>query len=274
MVTWVNGALVADEDAVVSAYDHGFVVGDGVFETLKVVDGAPFALGRHLDRLVRSAAGLGLGVDVAQVRAAVAETLEAAQGDRLRLRITLSGGPGPLGSERGSTGPTLVVATAPLPTWGPTAAVVIAPWPRNERSPLSGLKTTSYAENVVALHDARQRGGNEAVFGNTVGSLCEGTGSNVFLEWEGRLVTPPLASGCLAGVTRGLLLEWLPDVAEVDLPLDVLRTTTEAFLASSTRDVQPIATVDGSPLPLAPGPLTEHAAAVFAERAAREVDPS
>jgi branched-chain amino acid aminotransferase len=273
VTTWVNGALVPDDEAVVSAYDHGFVVGDGVFETLKVVDGTPFALTRHLERLVRSGLGLGLRVDVALVRAAVAETLAAAQTDTLRLRITVTGGPGPLGSERGAAGPTVVVATAPMPSWGPTAAVVISPWPRNERSPLTGLKTTSYAENVLALHDARSRGGSESVFGNTVGSLCEGTGSNVFLEWEGQLVTPPLSSGCLAGVTRALLLEWLPEAAELDLPVDALRTTTEAFLASSTRDVQPVASVDGQPLQHIPGPLTAHAAAVFQERSRSELDP-
>lgn len=273
MTTWVNGRLVGDDEPVITAYDHGLTVGDGVFETLKVVGGTPFALSRHLERMARSAAGLGLPFDAARVRAAVAETLEVSPDATLRLRITLTGGPGPLGSERSVSGTTLIVATAPMPSWGPTADVVVSPWPRNERSPLTGLKTTSYAENVLALHDARSRGGSEAIFANTVGSLCEGTGSNVFVEHEGQLVTPPLASGCLAGVTRALLLEWLPEVVEVDLPIDALRATTEAFLASSTRDVQPIASVDAQPLPTAPGPLTTRAAAVFAERAAADLDP-
>lgn len=273
MTTWVNGRIVGDDEPVITAYDHGLTVGDGVFETLKVVAGQPFALTRHLDRMARSAAGLGLPFDAERVRAAVAETLEVSPDATLRLRITLTGGPGPLGSERAPSATTLIVATAPMPSWGATADVVVSPWPRNERSPLTGLKTTSYAENVLALHDAKARGGGEAIFANTVGSLCEGTGSNVFVEYEGQLVTPPLASGCLAGVTRALLLEWVPDVVEVDVPLDVLRTTTEAFLASSTREVQPIATVDGERLQLAPGPLTQRAAAVFAERAAADLDP-
>lgn len=273
MTTWVNGRIVGDDEPVITAYDHGLTVGDGVFETLKVVRGEPFALRRHLERMARSAAGLGLPFDADRVRAAVVETLRASAETTLRLRITLTGGPGPLGSERTPASTTLIVATAPMPSWGPTAAVMVSPWPRNEHSPLTGLKTTSYAENVLALHEAKARGGGEAIFANTVGSLCEGTGSNVFLEWEGQLVTPPLASGCLAGVTRALLLEWLPDVAEVDVPLDALRTTSEAFLASSTRDVQPIATVDDLPLQGAPGPLTARAAAVFADRAASDLDP-
>lgn len=274
MTTWVNGSVVDDAAATVSAYDHGFVVGDGVFETLKVVAGQPFAITRHLERLARSAAGLGIAVDLDLVRAAVTETLAAADASAaLRLRITLTGGPGPLGSERGAAGPTLVVATAPMPSWGATAAVVVAPWVRNERSAVTGLKTTSYAENVIALADAKRRGASEAIFRNTLGHVCEGTGSNLFFEHDGTLVTPTLASGCLAGVTRALLVEWLPDVIELDLPIEALHETSEAFLASSTRDVQPIATVDGRALSAAPGPLTRSAAETFASRSGADLDP-
>jgi branched-chain amino acid aminotransferase len=144
--------------------------------------------------------------------------------------------------------------------------------PRNERGALTGLKTTSYGENVVALGRAAQAGAGEAIFGNTVGALCEGTGSNVVVARGGRLVTPPLASGCLAGVTRALVLE-VCDVEEADLPLDALATADEAFLTSTTREVQPIARVDGAPLPAAPGPLTSAAADAFRALLARDLDP-
>ena len=107
-----------------------------------------------------------------------------------------------------------------------------------------GVKTISYGENVVALAYARERGAGEAIFANLAGNLCEGTGTNVFLAVGGRLVTPPLSSGCLAGVTRDLLLELL-DVVEDDLPLSALASADEAFLSSSTREVQPISAVDG-----------------------------
>jgi branched-chain amino acid aminotransferase len=103
--------------------------------------------------------------------------------------------------------------------------------------------------------------------------LCEGTGTNVFIGLDGALVTPPLTSGCLPGVTRALLLEWLGDVEERPVPLAALAGADEAFLASSTRDVQPIRAVDGVPLPAAAGPLTSRAAAVFAEHAAATPDP-
>jgi branched-chain amino acid aminotransferase len=150
--------------------------------------------------------------------------------------------------------------------------VAVAPWPRNERGALAGLKTVSYAENVVALRFARERGAEEAIFGNLGERLCEGTGTNVFVGAGGRMLTPPLSAGCLAGVTRELLLE-LGVVSEEDLPLSALAQATEAFLTSSTRDVQAIATVDGEALPAAPGPLTKAAAEAFRDLQERDLDP-
>ena len=91
--------------------------------------------------------------------------------------------------------------------WPAVTEVVVVPWPRNEHGALVGLKTVSYGENVVALAFAADRGAGEALFGNLAGNLCEGTGTNVFVGLAGRLVTPPLSSGCLPGVTRDLLLE-------------------------------------------------------------------
>lgn len=271
---WVNGELAAEYEAVVSVFDHGLTVGDGVFETVKVLAGVPFALGRHLERLVVSARGLGLPEpDLDTVRDAIRHAL-AAQPDRdenLRLRITYTGGVAPLGSDRGGAEPTLVVAAAALPQRGPTAAVVTVPWPRNERGALAGLKTTSYAENVVALGYATTRGGDEALCADTTGRLCEGTGSNVVLEVDGRLVTPTLATGCLAGVTRALVLEWC-DVVAADVPLGALHATTEMFLTSTTRDVQPVHAVDGRQLD-APGPLTGAAMRSFAAGMARSREP-
>jgi branched-chain amino acid aminotransferase len=150
--------------------------------------------------------------------------------------------------------------------------VVVAPWPRNERGALAGIKSTSYAENVIALEYAHDHGAAEAIFLNTVGDLCEGTGTNIFVGSAGRLSTPPLTSGCLAGITRELVLE-IADVVEEDLTLDALERADEAFLTSSTRDVHPIASVDGIALPQCPGPLTAAAAAAFADLAARTLDP-
>lgn len=277
MTLWVNGRLVADDEPVLRADDHGMVVGDGVFETLKVLDGQAFALTRHLQRMHRSAVGLGLPFDADMVRNAVKEALDAeTRSGLLRLRVTLTGGPGPYASDRGTAGPTLIVAISEQKPPAVSSAVVTVPWTRNERSAVVGLKTTSYAENVVALNHAHQCGAGEAIFANTRGELCEGTGSNLFLGIDGQLLTPPLSSGCLAGITRTLLLEWRDEIEggieERSMPVDCLRTADEAFLASSIRDVHPIHEIDGRELP-APGPLTQRAMAVFARHSAETFEP-
>lgn len=273
MNIWLDGALREVDDARVSVLDHGLTVGDGVFETLKTVDGHPFALTRHLDRLTNSALGLGLPApDLEEARRACAAVIGAAPTPVGRLRITYTGGISPLGSDRGDAPATLVVAhseATPLPE---STAVVTVPWTRNERGALVGLKTTSYAENVVALAQARQHDASEALFGNTVGRLCEGTGSNVFVVLDGELHTPPLSSGCLAGITRALVLEWV-GAKETDLPLGVLQQAEEVFLTSTMRDVQAVRQIDDRTLPGAPGPVTVEAMRTFAERAARTLDP-
>jgi len=274
---WVShqGGLVDADDARVSVLDHGFTVADGVFETLKVADGAAFALTRHVDRLERSAAAMGLPApDRAQVVTAVRETVEAnapVLGALGRLRITYTAGDAPLGSDRGETGPTLVVAVSAMKPWPESAAVITVPWPRNERSPLAGVKSTSYAENVLALARAHDHGAGEALMPDTQGRLCEGTGSNVFLVLDGRLITPSLATGCLAGVTRDLVLEWSGAI-ERDVPMSALEEAEEVFITSSTRDVQPVHRVDSRSLP-APGPVTTAVREDFLRRAGADVDP-
>lgn len=274
MRIWLNGTLRDSQDAGVSALDHGLTVGDGVFETLKTVDGEPFALTRHLDRLARSAAGLGLPApDAARIRDACREVLAAEPHPLGRLRITYTGGPAPMGSFRArETTPTLMVAHTAISRRPDTTAVVTVDWRRNEHGALTGLKTTSYAENVVALARARERDASEALFANTAGRLCEGTGTNVFVVLDGVLCTPPTAAGCLAGITRALVLEWT-GAREADLGMDALERASEIFLTSSTRDVQAVSRVDGRELPGAPGPVTAKAMRVFDERSAADLDP-
>lgn len=273
MKIWLDGGLQDIESARVSVFDHGLTVGDGIFETVKVTDGKTFALTRHLDRLTRSARGLGLpDPDLDEVRRGCAAVLDASPLPLGRLRITYTGGHGPLGSDRGEHGPTLVVALGETKRRPDSTAAVTVPWTRNERGALTGLKTTSYAENVVALARAHQHGASEALFANTVGQLCEGTGSNVFVVLDGEIHTPPVASGCLAGITRALTVEWT-GAKETDLPLDVLERADEVFLTSSLRDVQAVHLVDERQLPGTAGPVTTKAMRVFDERSGDDLDP-
>ena len=276
MTLWVNGAIVADDAPVIRADDHGLVVGDGVFETCEVRNGKAFALTRHLRRLRESAAGLFLTYDEDLVRAGIDAVL-ATGIDRARLRITVTGGPSAYGSDRGDAPPTVMIGTGSLKEWPETDDVAVVPWTRNERAATTGLKTTSYADNVVALRWAHDHGAAEAIFTNSRGEVCEGTGSNIFYEHNGALVTPPLSSGCLGGITRELLLEWLRAegvvVSEDAQPIERLRTAREAFLTSSTRRIQAIGAIDSSPYADAPGPLTQRAIEIFEKYAAQDLDP-
>jgi branched-chain amino acid aminotransferase len=162
----------------------------------------------------------------------------------------------------------VIIAAGPLEATAAPTTVWVAPWPRNERGALAGIKTTSYAENVKALAFAKARGATEAILPTTTDLLCEGTGSNVFVGIGGRLLTPPLSSGCLAGVTRDLVLE-VTDALEEDIPMARFLAADEVFLTSTGRDVQPVERVDDRRLP-APGPLTEAAAEAFRTLATRQ----
>lgn len=207
---WIDGQLYDDpEQARVSAVDHGLVVGDGVFEALKVTPAGAFATQRHLDRLTRSARSLGLpDPDHNLVRAAIDAVLEGRPYAEGKIRITYTGGRGPLGSQAAFGPTTLVVAADVAPMPDPITDIVTAPWTRNERGALAGVKSTSYAENVRGLAYATERGASEAIFVNTRGQLCEGTGTNIFCVFGSEVITPPLSSGPLAGITREVLLEW------------------------------------------------------------------
>jgi branched-chain amino acid aminotransferase len=277
MRAWVgtrDGGRLADEkDATVSVLDHAFTVGDGVFETLKVTAGRPFAITRHLRRLAASASAMGMQVpDDAVIRRAIDEVLAACDlVDHGRLRITYTGGVGPLGSDRANAVPTLVVAATPTTPWPDSTSVVTVPWTRNERSALAGIKSTSYGENVVALTWAHDRGASEAVFANGRGELCEGTGTNVFVVIDGQVLTPSLASGCLAGITRELVLEWF-DATEADVPLEVLATADEVFVTSSTRNVHPVTRCDDRTW-TEPGAVSAALRAAFDAHAGAELDP-
>src|SRR5665811_71438 len=274
---WVNGQQVDPTAPSIAALDHGVTVGDGVFETCKVVDGVPFALNRHAKRLDRSMAGLGLPpADHGVIKAGIKSVLAGEQIPFGRLRYTVTGGAGPLGSERRDSPLTYIVTAGPQGPNPDTAKLVVVPWTRNERGATAGLKTTSYAENVVALAYAKERGGAEALFGNSVGNLCEGTGSNVFVVVDGQIVTPDLASGPLAGVTRELVIEWCREegltVRSEPLPMFILTLAEEVFITSTVKDVMAVHAVDDRQLP-APGPVTAQVVEIFTRLSREHLDP-
>jgi branched-chain amino acid aminotransferase len=284
---WINDELVPIVDAKVSVLDHGFTVADGVFETLLVKDGEAFALDRHLARLAKSASGLGISLpDVAVVSSGVSQVLTAnPKVDFGRLRITVTSGSGPLGSDRTSAAPTLVISLAEQAAWPVSTKVLLVPWTRNENSPLAGLKTTSYAENVYALDAAKSQGFSEAIFCDTSGRLCEGTGSNIFLVKDDQIFTPSQASGLLRGITRDLVIEWANEAGFVIVERDVdpkeLWDADEVFITSSTRDIHPVselAKLDSAgnvvdSRTLVPGLVTEKLGNIFVNQRAENINP-
>lgn len=277
-IVWLNGALLDASEAGISPFDHGLLTGDGVFETLAGLGGEPFAASRHHQRLVRSAAALGLIPPPAEeLLTAMREVMHANGCLDARIRVTVTGGISPLGSDRGQARHTALVAVSAMPTFKPLANVVTVPFTRNEKGALVGLKTISYAENVLALNHAKQQGGDEPIFGNTQGILCEGASTNVFLVRDGTVLTPPLSTGCLAGVTRGLAIELCAELGipceEVLLPLDALEQEEEIFLSSTLRCLQAVGRVNAIDLSKAPGETTCRLVEAFAALQQRNLDP-
>ena len=284
---WINDELVEVAQAKISVLDHGFTVADGVFETLLVIDGEVFARDLHLTRLAKSAAGLGISLpSLDRVHQGLNEVLSVhKEMDFGRLRITVTSGSGPLGSERSSADPTLVVTISAQTKWPASTSALFVPWTRNEESPLAGLKTTSYAENAFALEAAKSRGFSEALYCDTSQRLSEGTGSNVFLVSNGVVSTPAESSGLLRGVTRDLLIKWASEagivIKERDVSPGELWEADEVFLTSSTRDVLPVnelASLDhtlsvSKNRSLDAGPITAKLAEIFIQNRSRNMNP-
>jgi len=261
----VDGERIESTAPVVPAIDGALLHGRAAFETIAAYGGEPFCLPAHLERLRRGCEALDLSPPAESIVDGRCRELLRANGlerhDRVRLRVTVTAGVG------GSDGHVIVEAT-PAPDYGEPARVVTVPFVRNDRGALAGLKTINYGENAVALRRARESGADEALFANTRDRLCEGAWSNVFLRIDERWLTPPLSSGCLPGITRALVLEIAREIElsieELSLPFEDTRRADAAFLTSTLREVQPIATLDGRPLVIAPE--TERLRAAYRER--------
>jgi branched-chain amino acid aminotransferase len=268
---WLNGELIEEREARISPADHGLLVGDGVFETLRCYAGRPFALDAHLERLEAGALALGLTTPpLAELNRAAHAVIEANGLAEARMRITLTSGPGPPGLARGPGPVTAIVVAFPLEPWPPTATAIVARWRRDETSPLAGVKTIALVDNVMALAEARAKGAGEALLLNGRGDLCEATTANVFCIRDGQVSTPALSSGCLAGITRDNVLRVCAGLrigaVEAALPGQLLHEVEEAFLTSSTREIQPLVAVDGRPIGEGePGRLTLRLARAYSD---------
>jgi branched-chain amino acid aminotransferase len=246
----VDGAIGPTAEATVPLRDDGLYRGDGAFEVIRVYAGRTFALGDHLDRLQRSAAAIELEFDRAALEAEIRALLaEHGDGDgQLRLIVTRGG--------------RRIAAIEPLPPHGESLRVATVTY-----SPsviLNGVKSLSYAANMQATRIAKSRGADEAVLVTQEGTVLEPPTSSIFwVSAEGSLRTPALGLGVLESITRDRLVRCL-EVEEGTWPVEDLRGAREAFLASTTREIQAISAIDGGDVPACPGPRTLEAQEAFA----------
>jgi branched-chain amino acid aminotransferase len=254
----VDGAIMPAEEALIPATDEGLLRGDGAFEVIRVYDGRAFAVEDHLRRLSRSASNLRLPLDLEAVRSELYRLLaEAGAGPNHALvRIVLTrGGRRVLLTEPLPSSPDLVrLGTI---TYSPTRV-------------LDGVKSLSYAANMLASRLAREQGFDEALLVTPHGRVLEAPTSSLFWVKDGAILTPPLDDHILASITRAVVIE-VTGATEAPCTLDDLASAEEAFLASTTREVQPVAAIDGTNFD-APGPVTTHAAEIVTARIQSELD--
>ncbi|TAE77466.1 MAG: 4-amino-4-deoxychorismate lyase [Verrucomicrobia bacterium] len=251
--TWCNGEFLEGPLAV-SPADRGLTHGYGLFETLLALDGMPVALDLHLARM--RAGAVRLGLDVGQlgereICASMCGLLERSgfHRGRARVRLAVSAGVGDLRDLAGGSGSLMWMTVGACPPPPESLVLITASFPRNERSPLAGLKSASYVENLIALDEARRAGADEVVFFNTRGELCEAATANLFLVRDGRIFTPPLSSGCLPGTMRARVMARMPVIEQLLTAAD-LAAADEVFVTSATRGVVPVVKLDGRELPM------------------------
>lgn len=266
------------QDATISVFDRGFLYGDSVYETLRTAGGRTIVeLDAHLNRLRRSAEGIAfeLPFSDAEITDAVAQTIAAANNPDSRIRIIVTRGTGPIALDtRVAESPVMVVIVSPLVV--PSAeeyqrgipAVLVR---EREGSIRPGLKTGNYLGNILALRRAHELGAEDAIMCNADGAVAEGATSNLFMVVAGSVHTPSLATGLLAGITRGVVIRLLrerlglPTCERTILPGE-LRGADELFLTSSVRGIMPITSLDGAVVGNGTaGPITRRVMMVYDE---------
>jgi branched-chain amino acid aminotransferase len=297
-VVSVNGRISGAQDAAISVFDHGFLYGEGVYETLRTYDAEPFLFDRHMRRLRRSAQMMALPVTAsdADMLARVRETMAAhdralVQSERppaadaeKYIRILLTRGVGELSYRLDACpAPTLVIIVKSLEvppdrTFTEGIRVALVGIRRNHPAALNPMiKSNNLLNLALAMQEAYARGADEALMQNQAGELVECSQSNFFVVRAGRVLTAPLSAGLLPGITREVVLELAAEegvpAEETRLVPEDLQTAGEAFLTGTTREVTPIVAVDDRPIGSGrPGPITLRLLEAFRRRIPRQAD--
>ncbi len=246
MLAILDGSVMDAADAQVSVLDDGLLRGDGVFEVIRIYEGRPFGLDEHLERMVRSAASIRLPFDEDAVRADALALLEAGGSGDAALRLVATRGGRRIG---------ILHPAKTFPETITLATIAYAP-----TRVLDGVKSLSYGANMLATRLAQEAGADEALLASPHGRVLEGPTTSFFYVLDSALHTPPLSDRILDSISRRLLFA-ITDATERVTTLDDLPAISEAFLASSLREVQPVRSIDGRTIPAAPGPVSLAAAA-------------
>jgi aminodeoxychorismate lyase len=279
MMVFLNGKFLPEADAVVSVSDRGFLLGDGLFETMRVANGKTFRFAQHLERLMRGADFLKIKPPFTpkELEKFAVQLIAENQTPEAILRVTLTRGPGARGYSPKNTGtPTLAMTLHPLPPQNADEPLQWSLVTSSYRIPasdaLSSFKTTSKILNILARDEAEGKSADEALLLNTNGEVAETAGGNLFWVFQDKICTVPTGRGVLPGITRAVVLEICQSLGlETNkrvIKLEHLRNAEGLFVTNSALGIVPVAAFDGEPV--APSPLVDQIAGAYAERLARE----
>ena len=284
MQVFVNDRFVPKEEAVVSVFDHGFLYGDGVYETLRAYGGRIFMLRSHLDRLRRSGRLIGLNVPERDWPSLLHEAMKVNHLEDAYLRITISRGEGEIGLDPAlCRRPTVVVVAKPLPSYSPDlfrdgVSLAIVSVRRNVAAALSPqIKSLNFLNNIMAKREALHAGAFDGLMLSADGRIAESTTSNIFFVKTGRLYTPSVACGILDGITREVIMSLAREhgisLEEGSYTPERLHQADECFLTNTTMEIMPVREIDRTPVgPGKPGELTAHLHRLFRSNLARYLE--
>lgn len=283
-VCWLNGKLVAPEQATVSVFDHGLLYGDGVFEGIRFYNGKAFRLQAHLERLMLSARAIALETpyNIDALTQAVMDTIAAAPEQNGYLRLVVTRGPGPLGIDPSRChSPQVFIIADRLQLVSERvrsegAKVIIAATRRLGADGLDPrIKSLNYLNHILARMEATHAGADEAILLNSAGRIAEGSADNIFIVKKGELLTPPVIEGALDGITRQVVLELAEKLGvkfrETPLAPYDLFTADECFLTGTGAELIPVGHADGRALPECPGPVYQRLSAAFKQLVKQEI---
>jgi len=258
MKIFIDGKFYGERDAKVSVFDHGFLYGDGVFEGIRSYNGRVFKLKEHVDRLFSSAHSILLEIPLsfAEVCRAVVDTIRANKLKDSYVRLVVTRGIGTLGlNPRSCKKPSVVVIAGKIQVYPPEMyaqgmEMVTVPTVRNLHSAVNpAIKSLNYLNNILAKIEANNAGVEEAVMLNAEGYVAEGTADNLFIVKNGALLTPPLSSGALYGITRATVIELAEQagvrVSEPNLTRYDLFNADECFVTGTGAEIMPVVKIDG-----------------------------